>query len=500
MSSSINYSEYNDPDLMKKYTESLKKDVDSAKIEPKEPPLRNEKLLEQMNDPGLFEKKQGGFNELTVIAVLNDNESTNYDISNFVLKFQIVKNFEEDFKPIYKIELSLPQFYYTILSKYVSTTFHVKLKSSKSILMDVDEQLTPLGNILEMEDVLDVKLKMYTFSSKSDQSENIETNENNIIGDGSESKVIFSMECFDLNHINSGVSLYSFNYRNQNMKDIIIDVINKNKDICLPNINKLVFCPPDTSLPIDNMTIPPMNMVSVLREMQDKFNIYKRHAIFFVDTDTLYICKRGYTPYMNNDEENRIFIVFGKKIGIAEERTKEIVSMIDKEKVCYISDEYEIDNNYTAAMEKFGSAVIIKSDADTVGDRSICIGLKDDSSLFQSIINSGTYLDMSYKGKEKFINDNTNAKLRLNLLLDAAQADSFDVWFKVKYFNLSKFKPITDVYVKFVDKSDKEYDGSYYIRQFIAVYEYVGQDRNLLDSVAMIRLGRKYDDNGNIVK
>lgn len=107
---------------------------------------------------------------------------------------------------------------------------------------------------------------------------------------------------------------------------------------------------------------------------------------------------------------------------------------------------------------------------------------------------------MSYKGKEKFINDNTNAKLRLNLLLDAAQAESFNVWFKVKYFNLNKFKPITDCYVKFTDKSDAEYDGSYYIRQFVAIYEYVGQDRNLLDSVAMVRLGRKYDESGNIIK
>lgn len=500
MAPSVNYNEFDNPDLVKKTTETLKKDVDSAKVKPKEPPLRNEKLPEQMNDPGIFEKKGGGFNELTVIAVVQDNEATNYDISNFVLKFQVVKNFEEDFKPIYKFEFSLPQFYYTMLVKCVPITFHVKLKSSKNVIMDVDEQLMPLGNMIEMEDVLDVKLKMYTFSSKSDQSENIEINENSTLADGSESKVMFTMECFDLNHINTNVSLYSFNYRNQNMKDIIIDIINKNKDLCLPNINKLVFCPPDTSLPVDNMTIPPMDMVSVLREIQNKFNIYKRHAIFFVDTDTLYICKRGYTPYMNNDEENRVFIVFGKKIGIAEERTKEIVSMIDKEKVCYISDEYEIDNNYTAAMEKFGSAVVIKSDADTVGDRSICIGLKDDSSVFQSIINSGTYLDMSYKGKEKFINDNTNAKLRLNLLLDAAQAESFNVWFKVKYFNLNKFKPITDCYVKFTDKSDAEYDGSYYIRQFVAIYEYVGQDRNLLDSVAMVRLGRKYDESGNIIK
>lgn len=500
MSSAVDYSEFNDPDAVKKFEETLKKDVDSAKISPKDPPIRNEKLPEQLNNPGLTEKKLGGFNELTVIAVVQDSESTNYDISNFVLKFTVVKNFEENFKPIYRLDFSLPQFYYTILVKCVPITFHVKLKSSKNVIMDVDEQLVPLGNMLEMEDVLDVRLKMYTFSTKTDQSENIETNENSTLADGTESKVMFSMECFDLNHINTNVSLYSFNYRKQNMKDIIVDIINKNKDVCLPNINKLVFCPPDTSLPIENMTIPPMNMVETLREIQDKFNIYRRHAIFYVDTDTLYICKRGYTPYMNNDEENRIFLVFGKKIGIAEERTKEIVDMIDKEKVCYISDEYEIDNNYTAAMEKFGSAVIIKSDADTVGDRSICIGLKDDSSVFQSIINSGTYLDMSYKGKEKFINDNTNAKLRLNLLLDAAQAESFNVWFKVKYFNLNKFKPITDCYIKFADKSDAEYDGSYYIRQFVAVYEYVGQDRNLLDSVAMVRLGRKYDDNGNIVK
>lgn len=496
----IDYSEFSDPEAAKKAYEFLQKESDKAKVESTDSKPRNENLVNRISEPGTTDKKLGGFNELSVVAVLQDNNTSTYDLSNFVLRFQVVKNFEESIKPIYRLDFSLPQFYYTMITKSVPVTFHVKLKSSKNIILHVDEQLSSIGNIIEKEDVLDVKLKMYTFSTKTNQSENIETNENSTIGNGSEARVMFSTECFDLNHINTNVSLYSFNYRNQSIKDVIVDVINKNKDTCLPNINKLVFCPPDMTLRIENMTIPPMCMADVLREIQDKYNIYRRRAIFFIDTDTFYIIKRGYTPYMNNEEDNRIFMVFGTKLGIGEERTKDIVDMLDGNKTIYISEDYEISNNYTSAMQQFGSAVIIKSDADTIGDRTICIGIKDDSSVMQSIINSGIYLDMSYKGKEKFVNDNSNAKMRLNLMLDAAQAESFDIYFRTKYFNLSKFKPITDCYIKFTDKSDAEYDGSYYIRQIVAVYEYVGVDKNILDSEISVRLGRKYDDNGNIVK
>lgn len=496
----LDFSEFSDPEAAKKAYEFLQKESKTGKIDSIELGPRNENLTKQINEPGTTDKKLGGFNELSVVAVLQDNNTSTYDLSNFVLRFQVVKNFEESIKPIYRLDFSLPQFYYTMITKSVPVTFHVKLKSSKNVILHVDEQLSSVGNIIEKEDVLDVKLKMYTFSTKTNQSENIESNENSTIGNGSEARVMFSTECFDLNHINTNVSLYSFNYRNQSMKDIIVDVINKNKDTCLPNINKLVFCPPDMTLRIDNMTIPPMCMADVLREIQDKYNIYRRRAIFFIDTDTFYIIKRGYTPYMNNEEDNRIFMVFGTKLGIGEERTKDIVDMLDENKTIYISEDYEISNNYTSAMQQFGSAVIIKSDADTIGDRTVCIGIKDDSSVMQSIINSGVYLDMSYKGKEKFVNDNSNAKMRLNLMLDAAQAESFDIHFKTKYFNLSKFKPITDCYIKFTDKSDAEYDGSYYIRQIVAVYEYVGVDKNILDSEISVRLGRKYDDKGNIVK
>lgn len=483
--------------VSKTSADNFKKNVEQAKIQPKEVKSTvSEKETNRLNKLNNVESFPTGVVDIKLsVTIKSDKDVKKIDLSNYVRTLQIHKAYEMLFKPIYLIEMRIPASICYILEKTPSDpTYDLVINISNSL------EYTPTGvyNIPEiskdMKNMVNVKLKSYTTNLPKTLISNMNT-ENNAMNTVNEKDVTYIVEAFNINHLNTNNSLFSFNYRNQHMQNIITHIINQNKATCMPNINKLVFCPPDVTEAIDNITVPPKCLREVLEYLQTNFNIYNRKAIFFVDDDTLYITKRSYSPVLK-DKKSNVQIDLG--LDYIEYTKYEHNTATDDAKL-YRSSSYEISNNYKAAMNELGNKVVIKSDSDIVGIRSSCIGLKDNSDIMASIKNSSLYTDSTFNGKEKFIKDNTSSRLKLNLLVDEAQAKSLEIRVSIQYADINDFKPTSLIYLNFLDDKEKQFSGVYYVKELVSTYSVGGFNNSDISNEFLVCFGRKYDDKGNVV-
>lgn len=478
--------------------------VNQSKIKPKE--VKPDKL--SISDNQIIDQKPFSFNkqsflshDIKVIIVLNDQNGTKIDVSNYTLSLSIKKSFEKLFKPIYKINLNLPFQIYRKIHIFKDFKINLVIKSNKFATSQTLQELNP--DVLSSEFITAVDTTLIPFNYTPYTDKELDKMDKNGLFEWSDARLPINLELFDYRHIKTGYTILSRNYRNQTLQNVIMDIINTNKDKALKYINNLVICQPDFINPIANITIPPMNLRESLEYLQNNYNIYKRKAIFYIDNDTFYIFKRGYSPILKDIGNNVVHVISGNESSVTGDNDhNEIAGLFDKlskdtAKVYITPHKVKINNKYSTALSNLSDKVIVKSDSDVSGLRSSCIGVKDNSSLFTSMKNNKIVINDSYTGKEKFMVDNSSGPATMNLMVDEAQANSIDVNILIDDANLSYFNPTTIINLH-IGVGSNEYNGKYYIREMIMAYKYDPIDENKLSSVLSLRLGRKFNDDGSV--
>lgn len=475
--------------------------VEKAKIQPSSDSKNNSLTTNQESTISKqyvdIKKNDSYIHSIKLILKTPDKDSTTYDISNYIKAINIEKNFEIGFKPIYTLLLKLPIEIYQIMNVFKNYKLELTINTLSSTPNPIDKDLNTQQLSSEM--VLSVSANLISFNNMPDTYN--ELYEKNLNGELNEKDILidYKSSYFEQRHIKTGYAINSANYRNQNMQNILFDLLNKFKENSLKNINNLIFCKPDFTDNIPNITIPPLCLRDSLEYLQKNYNIYNRKPIFYIDGDILYVIKRGYNPPLKNEDRDIVNVIIAKLLTSNSETENYINEIKKNSNKVYISGtDTRIVNNYSSAISDIGNKVIIKSDSDPTGLKSSCIGIKDSSSIFQSMNNDGQIINEEYSGKEKFINDNTSSRASLNLLVDEAQAEGFILELLLENINLSYFKPTTLLNIYYSDSDKSQYNGLYYIRSMQTNFEISGN--NDINCITHFILGRKYNDDGSISK
>ena len=457
---------------------------------------------------------KGNNNNVNITLIINGKEAgvpsedtVNYVLTKYLKSVIILKLFEFTFKPIFKIILELPISLIDMLSRSKNFKFQLEIDTSEYAMYSNDKSMMDLRGSTKFEPSINVFLIPFSLPqvklTKSDREKEKKESRK-----GSPSNFFeYPIEAFIMDHVRTGHTLISTNYRNQNLKNIIFDILNKNKTNCMPNINDIIVCEPDNQEVIDSVTIPPNTIYQSLLYLQKNFHIYNRQSIFYVDIDNkLYITKRGFMPSFNDNNNNVIKVLIASKADL-EESNEFITDMFKNkgkdEKIFIAENEPFLEDNSAAIATEYGSKTIIKNDTNTNGIVSMCLGFKEGTESNASVkyANGNSLVHEIYDGKERYINNNNSGPYSMQLDIDKAQSDSYFISIILKDINLKLFTPATYILLKFQDPKKRSFDGYYYIRDIYALYtkENTNVFSENMSSTIKLDLGRLFDDNGKLV-
>lgn len=457
---------------------------------------------------------KGNNNNVNIILIIDGKEAgvpsedtVNYVLTKYLKSVIILKLFEFTFKPIFKIILELPISIIDMLSRSKNFKFQLEIDTSEYSMYSNDKSMMDLRGSTKFEKSINVFLIPFSLPqvklSKSDRDKEKKESKK-----GSPSNYFeYPIEAFVMDHIRTGHTLISTNYRNQNLKNIIFDILNKNKNNCMPNINDIIICEPDNQNAIESVTIPPNTIYQSLVYLQKNFHIYNRQSIFYVDIDNkLYITKRGFMPSFNDNKNNVVKILIASKADL--EGSHEFITDMFKnkgkdEKIFIAENEPFLEDNSASVATEYGSKTIIKNDTNTNGIVSMCLGFKEGTESNASVkyANGNSLVHEIYDGKERYINNNNSGPYSMQLDIDKAQSDSYFISIILKDINLKLFTPATYILIKFEDPKKRSFDGYYYIRDLYALYtkENTNVFSENMSSTIKLDLGRLFDDNGKLV-
>lgn len=494
-------------DVMKKNYETLSKPIknDNVKNYDKVSLGLTDNEKETFNNISeSYQQVEQPNHRITATLMFANSDFTDIDITEYLETFTVSKMFEELFKPIYIINFNMPLYIINSILKSKNYKFRIQIETVDYAYLVQESRIANISNDGNFNKVLDVYIIPFTTPDNiiNETAENlIRKNDEKAL----RTRFEFKIEGFDERHVRTAHSLISTNYRNQTLKNILIDLINKNKDNCMPKINNLIFCEPDTNEYIDNLTIPPMNLVKTLEYIQEKLNIYNRKAIFFVDNDTFYITKRSYTPKLKDGKNHGVNVIIGSYTNIEEnDDLNNVLSSMSGTDIPLImtNNTPKYINRSAEVTNTIGDKIMLKSDSSTSGLVSGCLGVVDsdpkalDSTRYAT---SNSVTNTLYDGKEVFEHLTSESKLKMNLMIDEAQAESFKIDLQFKDIRIDLIKPTTIFNIKIMDKGAKENEGQYYIRNALFIYS-----RNLSTGIiemnSKIEVGRRFNDNQEFVK
>lgn len=441
---------------------------------------------------------------ITVTLLFANSDFESIDVSEYMQSFTVSKMFEELFKPIYILNFVMPLYIINAVLKSKNYKFRIQIETVDYIHVVQESRLANITNDGNFNKVLDIFVIPFTTPDNiiNESAEDlIRKNDDRAL----KTRFNFKIEGFDERHVRSAHSLISTNYRNQPLKNILVDLINKNKDNCMPKINNLIFCEPDTSEYIDNLTIPPMNLSNTLEYIQEKINIYNRKAIFFIDNDTFYIMKRSYTPKLKDGTNHGVNVIIASYTNFQEkDDLNNVLSSMSGTNIPLIMTNItpKYINRSAEVANSIGDKIMIKSDSSTSGLVSGCLGVVDsdpkalDSARY-AMENSVT--NTLYDGKEVFKRLDSESKLKMNLMIDEAQAESYKIDLKFRDIRIDLIKPTTILNLKIMDKSAKDSEGQYYIRNALFVYTR-NPSTGIIEMDSSIEVSRRFNDNQEFVK
>lgn len=436
---------------------------------------------------------------ISLILMLNDEENTSIDLSQYIEEIIIIKNFLELHKPIYRLMMSLDLILIKAIEKSRNYKYRLKIDSVDYRIVQMDLSMAELPNSNKKENSLDVFIIPFSVPDKittSDLNDRINNND-------PKTKLMkspYDVDCFDMRHVKTSHAIISTNYRNQQLINVIMDIINREKQTCFPEINNLVLTEPDTKEYIENISITPMTIFDSLKTIQDKHNIFNKKMILYVNDDTLYITKRGFIAEYDGVNDKINVLVCGRNEYNDEflEKVKPLLN--DENEIVYMCEnEPKISDKTADTLNKFGDKMIFKSDTSTSGLTSQCIGIKSETDAMKSIkySESNPLLHDDYEGKMTYnVTDSQGSKL-LDLKIDEAQENAFKMNLLLKNVNMKNFKPTTIVNVLFADPDKKIFDGYYYIKDITFIYSQEVDDWELN---CQLNIGRIYKEDGSLYK
>lgn len=492
--------------VMKKTYEDLSKKIETENTE-----TYKDKSL------GLSSEQQNSFKEshevktvkkqlnhkVTIKLLFANTEFSNIDISEYFTNIKIIKNYDSSFKPIYFLNFNMPLYIINSILKSKNYKFRLIIETVDFENTIEDISMGIIDETPKFNKVLDIFIIPFTTPDNiiNETATELLSKEDET---AKKTRFDFKIEGFDERHVRTAHSLISTNYRNQTLLNIIIDLINKNKNNCMPNIENLILAEPDTSEFIDNLTIPPLGLKDALVYIHEVINIYKRKPIFFVEDNTLYIIKRGYSPKLKDGTNPMVNLVIGNTANIEKSNINSILKSLKQNNMPILLTNVtpKFTNKSAEVANTIGDKIMIKSDTSTSGLVSGCLGIVDsDPKALDSVryATSDAMTNTSYDGKEIFKHNSSNARFDINLMIDDAQARSFNINIKILNARLDLFKPITRFNIKFGDIGNKDYEGQYYIKDLIAIYEKNPRTDDIT-SVVEANIGRRFDENQQFIK
>ena len=488
-----------------KEQETIKKNNTPSEKEKEKFEQEKSKNIDTSDLPIPSKTKQGLAHSIDVSLIFADKQGTNWNITAYFKYITVWKLFEDSFKPIYKIGFNLPISLVKKIENSKNYKYRIIIKTNNYEFINRDLSLLPMNSDGEkMDKVIDLFLIPFKLPPNRCGAE-VNKLLKNQDPKAKEMRLEYEVECFDINHVKSANSMVSCNYRNQKMKSIIIDLLNRYKKECLPNIKNLVLTEPDNTDTLYSITLQPGSLHDSIVNLHNMFHIYKKDIMIFLNDDTFYFIKRGFTPSYKNGKLDRVTIIIGGRDQINSNEGVKIYTLIknsNEKEIIYFSDiDPVLEDNSAAILSDFGDKIIMKSDTSPHGLNSTCMGVKDDSDPMKSIkyADGNSLVNDAYAGKENFIVNNNDAPFNMDLLIDKAQREAYHASILLSDVNLSNFTPSTAIQLYFCDNEKKSFEGQWWIKSIIGLYS-VNVETSELGLRVRLDLARKFGDDGKVIK
>lgn len=475
-------------DKKKKFEENKYKDV-STKGQPK-----------------ARKKARGSTHDITIKIIFSDKRNTVIDVSNYIRSFLIVKMFEDFSKPIFKINMDLPVPTILALEKSVEYKYKVEIKTAPFDKSQYDNSMQPSGDgsKLKKDLALDLYLIPYIkppFMISPEVEKRIKG------GDASfkEARLSYSVECFDKAHVKSGHKLLNCVFRNCTPLDMVTHLMYKNVD-AFKGFRWMALKKPDLEEVFEHVTIPPMPYVDAIKFLQKTYNIYKRKPLIFLDEDSIYTIKRGFSQdhAYGFKPPPRVVIIIGDKESA--EGGSKVVDMMktlkaNKGDIVLVSEDKPVilDKTHVVAQE-VGDKSIVKSDSTQDGVTSMCLGMKDNGKTSTTCSikyqDKAKFLHSDYEGKETFVEEKGSGRYYMELKIDQMQVDNLQIHILLRNVNVRHFNILTPILLKFTDDAMTGYDGLYFMRAVNTIYRRI-PNSEAYESHTKLELARKYNDDGS---
>ncbi len=261
-----------------------------------------------MAAPDALEEKSHIFRyklETLKISFPEDGETVDIE-PGLVSGFIIEKDFDNDFFPIFRLDMSIDtKLYYRILDNKTTVKFIIKLRSyaykdlddTKPAKKDVFNTIfipfiddeTPFLERKEYENAAKVSSDPETLGKKPETT------------GGNE----FSIYLFKEDDILKSKKIVNTVLTSTNMTDAIAYVLTK------AGINKVLMTPLGNSNTYSEVVIPPLSAMSLLKYLDAQYGFHVRGTIMFFDFDALYLIEKSYvaTAWVKNEYKDVIFII-----------------------------------------------------------------------------------------------------------------------------------------------------------------------------------------------
>ena len=459
------------------------------------------------NHPPEKEVIQGSIHDIKVQVIFSDRSNTGIDITRYIRSFLVVKLFEDFMKPVYKINMDLPISIILTLERAVQYKYRVEIKTAPYDKSQYDNSFQPPAGSsnIKKELATDVYLIPY-MKPPSMISPEIEKRIKSGDTAYAESRISYSVECFDKRHVKSGHKLMNAVYRCSTPTDIMKDLFLKNV-ANFRGCGEMSFKKPDLEEVFEHIVLPPLSYVDAINFLQKTFNFYKRKPLVYMDEKVIYLIKRGdiaHAGYSNRKMKRLVIIVGDLQAADGSSKVGELMATLNKNKddiVVVAEDKPAIYDKTHVVSQEVGDRSIVKSDSSTEGVTSMCLGMKDDGKTATTCSikyqDKAKFLHSDYEGKETFVEENGSGRYYMELKIDQMQVDNLQIHLLLRNVNLKYFTIVTPILLKFTDEDSKAYDGLYFLRAAHTMYRRT-PNSNTFDAFTRIELSRKYNDDGSV--
>lgn len=214
-----------------------------------------------------------------------------------ILGYTIEKDFDNDFFPIFDLQLSLtfPQ-YYTIVENKTTVRFKVKLEKYA-----YNDDVSFIYKETVFDEIFSTFIDDDTsFLDKALYEKTVKT-----LG-GSENRAKYDFYLFKDNDIKASKKIFNRVVSSSNMTNCIVYLLSKSGS------SNVLMTPLDNSSVYKEIILPPLTVIQSITYLEKQYGFYKHGALFFYDFDTTYfINKRAEcTAYRTGEFKDVIVQVF----------------------------------------------------------------------------------------------------------------------------------------------------------------------------------------------